>query len=76
MAWLRWNFEVSCKVMVPRHGTTPLGWLISSIGVASDVRIECIQRKQVRGSRRVDFVIKVTLQKWKCDLFSLNGQID
>ena len=44
--------------------------------VASGFDIVCVQKKQVRGSRRVDFVIKVTLQEWKCDLFSLNSQMD
>ena len=37
--------------------------------------MECNQNKQVRGSRQVDFVIKVTFPKWKCELCSLNGKV-
>ena len=34
--------------------------------VSSGFCVECVQREQVRGSIQVDFVIKATLQEWKC----------
>ena len=43
--------------------------------VAFGFDIMYIQKKQVQGSRRLDFVIKVTFPKWKSLLSSFNEKM-
>ena len=64
--WFGWIVnEANHKNMVPMLSTRKSRVVRGFKHVYSGFCVECVYKEQVRGSRRVDFVIKHALQEWK-----------
>ena len=57
-------FEASLIHIVPMHSTMLSRVVAKFKHVYLTLYVECVMNKQVRGSRRVDFMHKATFPKW------------